>query len=658
VKRIAILLAALVAAGTSVIAAATSFIPADVIRNAVVSEISAATGLTLRLRGPVSVSMFPAPAVVFSDVALSGGELSSGAVSDRTLGAPDAGEASLTAGTLTVNLRLMPMLAQRVEIADISLVRPRIDVTVYPDGRTSWSPLVNNLAQALKPGAEQALSFSEIAIRDGVIALHVPDQGIDETAEGVELSLAWPAVARSFAATGHFIWHQQVVDASLVIANFPGALEGNDSGLKLRASAGPLKAAFDGVMSYRPSLKIDGVLAADATSLREAFKWGGGRALPAGGLGLFAIKARATVTGRAISLSDLNVELDGNAAEGALSYATTGRQSFQGTLAVESLDLNPYVSAFQLIADNTRDWDRRSLMLEWFNGWEADVRLSAARVRLPHAELGRTAIAANMRAGRLVLTIGEAQAFDGVVTGAIAIARSEAGADFSSQMQFSGVNLQNCLDQLFDIDQLSGSGSLAFSIASSGRSVKELAGNLNGTVHVAATDGGLSGLNVEQVMRRLQRSPLSGGGDLRNGRTPFDRLNIGLRIVQGLATIDDVALEGPNVRLAVTGTTSIPEREFNLAGTANLISDTSNATPLFALPFTVKGQWTSPSIAPDTRVLMEKSPLVRSPADAQGRNQERHLEPRQDRNQDQATRDDVQDAVNRSAKPAAPPRAQ
>jgi AsmA protein len=654
VKRIALLLAALVAAGTSVIAATTSFIPADVVRNAVVSEIRAATGLTPRLRGPVSVSMFPAPTVVFSDVALSSGERSDKTISNGTSGAPDAGEAPLMAGSLTVNLRLMPMLARRVEIADISLVRPRIDVTVYADGRTSWSPLVDNLAQALKPDTERALSFSEIAIRDGVIALHVPDRGIDETVEGVELSLAWPAITRSFAATGHFIWHERLVDASVAIADFPGALAGDDSGLRFRASAGQLKAAFDGVMSYRPSLKIDGTLAADAASLREALKWGGGHALPAGGLGLFAIKARATVTGRAISLSDLNVELDGNVAEGVLSYATTGRQSFQGTLAVESLDLNPYVSTFQLIADNTRDWDRRALMLDWFNGWEADVRLSAARVQLPHAELGRTAIAANMRAGRLVVTVGEAQAFDGVATGAITIGRSEAGADFSSQMQFSGVNLQNCLDHLFDIDRLSGSGSLALSVASSGRSVKELAGNLNGTVHVAATEGGLSGLNVEQVMRRLQRSPLSAGGDLRAGRTPFDRLNIGLRIVKGLATIDDVALEGPNIRLAVTGTSSIPEREFNLAGTANLISDAADVTPLFALPFTVKGQWTSPSIVPDTRQFTEKSPVVRSLLDAQ----ERNLGRRQDKNQDKTTRDDVQDAVNRFIKPGAPLRAQ
>jgi AsmA protein len=626
VKRIAIFLTTLVAAGTSVIAAATIVIPADTIRDAVESEISAATGLHALLRGPVSVSMFPVPTVAFSDV---------------ELGDPAAGETPLTAGQLNVNLRLMPLLARRVEIADVSLVRPRIVVTAYSDGRTNWSPLINVLARALKPGVkhdEQALSFSEIAITKGVISLHVPEQGIDETMEGVELSLAWPTIARSFAATGHFTWHHEIVDASLTIANFPGALAGDDSGLKFRASAGPLKAAFDGVMSYRPSLKIDGTLAADAASLRKALLWSGGHSLPAGGLGQFALKAHATVTGRAISLSDLNVELDGNVAEGVLSYATTGRRSFQGTLAVESLDLTPYVSTFRLIADNTRDWDHRSLVPEWFNGWEADVRLSAARVQLPHAELGRTAVATNMRSGRLVVTVGESQAFDGVVTGTIAVARSEAGADFNSQMQFSGVNLQHCLGQLFGIDQLDGVGSLGFSVTSSGRSVRDLAGNLNGAVHIAATQGGLNGLNVEQVMRRLQRSPLSGRGDLRSGRTPFDKLNVGVRIVQGLATIDDVAVEGPNVRLAVTGTTSIPEREFDLAGTAHLIGAASDATPLFELPFTVRGQWASPSIIPDTRTLFERSPAVRSLIDSQ----------------DKSARDNMQDAVNRLIKSVAP----
>lgn len=586
------------------------------------------TGFGLVPRGPVAVTLFPRPAIVFSGVALQG---------------PDGGEPELAADEVAVSLRLLPLvMRRRAEIAGISLVRPRISVVVGQDGRTNWSQLIDALPRGLKPDGPggQALSLSEIAIRNGVVALRIPDRGVDETLDGVELALAWPAFTESFAATGRFDWHHETVEASLAVANFPGTLAGEDSGLKFRARSGPARVAFDGVLSYRPTLKLDGTLAGDAASLRRALLWGGGRSLPANGLGPFALRAHAVATSRAIALSDLNVELDGNVAEGALSYAVTGRQSFQGTLAVESLDLTPYVSTLRLIADNARGWDRRSLMLAWFNGWEADVRLSAARVRLANAELGRTAVAASMRSGRFVVTVGESQAYDGVVTGSIAVGRSQEGADFSSRMQFSGVNLQGCLGQAFGINQLEGTGNLEFDVASHGHNVQELAGNLNGTLQIAATDGGLNGVNVEQMMRRLQRSPLqAAAADVGAGRTPFDKLNIGLRVVQGLATIDDVALSGPSVRLAVTGTTSIPDRELNLAGTAHLISARSDAAPLFELPFTVRGQWASPSIVPDTRTLIENSPAVRALIDTKERTR---------------ARDETQDAVNRLINSFAP----
>jgi AsmA protein len=629
VKRIAILIAAMVAAGISVIAAATFVIPVDAVRKAVESQIRAVTGLDPVPRGPVSVSMFPAPTVEFSDVAFGG---------------PAADETTFAVEQLTVNLRPMPFLIGHIEIADILLTKPHIAMTVYPDGHTNWSPLIDILARALKPNAkrhERVLSFSEIRIKDGVVAVRVPGRDVQETLEGVELSLAWPSIAKSFAATGHFIWHNETVDASLAIANFPRALAGDDSGLKFRVNAGPLKAAFDGAMSYEPSLKIDGTLAADATSLREALRWRGDRSLPEGGLGRFALKAHAALNGRTIALSNLNAELDGNVAEGVLSYATTGRQILQGTLAVERLDLSPYVSAFRFIADNTRDWDRRSLLLDWFSGWDVDLRLSAARVQFARAELGRTAVAANMRSGRLLVTVGESQAFDGLITGTIAIAKSESGTEFSSQMQFSNVDLEKCLGELFSIHRLEGSGNLGFSVDSTGHNVQELADNLNGTVQITANQGALNGWNVEQMMRRLQRSPLSANGDFRNGRTPFDKLNIGLGIAHGLATIEDVMLEGPSVRLALTGTTSIPQREFDLSGTANLIGSATSDANVFELPFTVRGQWESPSIMPDTRTLLRRSPATGPLLDAI---------------QDKKTRDAVQDALNRLPGFAAPPR--
>ena len=595
VKRFAIFVAVVAAAGVAAVAVAPSVVPVDTVRDAVTNEIRAVTGLDPVLRGPISIRMFPAGTVSFANV---------------VLGESRSGEPAFATEELTANLRLTPLLAGRIEIADITLTRPRIAIAVDADGRTNWSPLVDTLARALSPNAprdEQVLSFSEIRIDDGVIAISNPSRNVDETIKGVELSLAWPSIAKSFAATGHFFWHDEKVDASIAIADFPAALAGENSGLKFRLTGAPLKAAFDGVLSNDPTLKIDGTLAADAASLRDALHWSGDSSLPAGGLGRFALKAHAAITGGTVALSRLNVELDGNVAEGVLSYTTSGRKMLQGTLAVEKLDLRPYVTTLRLIADNSREWDQRAFALDWFNGWDADLRLSAAAVQFTHADLGRTAIAASMRSGRLEITVGELQSFNGVITGTIAVAKSETGADVKSDMHFTGVDLEKCFSELFGLHRLEGSGNLSFAVESSGANVQDLTRNLNGTVQINAKSGALTGLSIDQLMRRLQRSPLSGNGDFRNGRTPFDKLNVDLRINQGLANAEDVHFDGPNVRFNVTGTTSIPTRELDLSGTANLISNSTDPNASFELPFVVHGPWDFPLIMPDPQTLIRRS---------------------------------------------------
>jgi len=612
VKRFGILIALVVAASIAVIAVASVVVPVDAVRTAVTSEIQAVTGIEPELRGAVSVRMFPAATVHFSDV---------------VLGAHDTGAPAFAAEELTANLRLIPLLTGHIEIADIVLTRPRIDVTFESDGRTNWSSLIDTLARALKPDAsrdDRLLSFSEIRIDNGVVAIHVPDRGADETLQAVELSLAWPSIAKSFAATGHFTWHDENVDANIAVADFPAALAGDTSGVKLRLASGPLKLAFDGTFSGAPSLKMDGTFAADSVSLREALRWVGDKALPpGGGLGRFALKAHAALNSGAIALSSANIELDGNVAEGALIYATAGRQVLQGTLAVEKLDLSPYSSVLRLVADRSDGWDATPLAPEWLNGWDADLRLSAARVHFTRADLGRTAIAATVRAGRLDVTVAESQSYNGRITGNFTVANSETASQFKAQMQFADVDLEKCLSDLFGIRNLSGTGTLGFSMETAGTNVEEFVGNLNGAVQVTATKGALTGLNVEQLLRRLQRSPLSNNGDYRSGRTPFDKLNIGLRVVQGIATAEDVHFNGPSVGFTVTGTASIAARDLDLSGTANLIAPASDPKGSFELPFVVQGPWGSPLIMPDPQTLIHRSeataPLIDALKDRQTR---------------------------------------
>ncbi len=116
------------------------------------------------------------------------------------------------------------------------------------------------------------------------------------------------------------------------------------------------------------------------------------------------------MVGGNIALSNLNIELDGNVAEGVLTYATGGRRTLQGTLAVDTLDLTPYASAMRLLAADARAWNRMPIALDWFDDIDVDLRVSAARVIAAQSRLGRTAVAATLSNRRLVVTVGESQA--------------------------------------------------------------------------------------------------------------------------------------------------------------------------------------------------------------------------------------------------------
>jgi AsmA protein len=596
-KRLGIAIAAVVVASFAALGAMALLIPTDTVREATKAEIRNVTGLDLVLRGDVAVSLFPTGSVSFGNV---------------TLG--DDSKPVLAADRLTARLRFFPLFAGRVEIADVSLVHPRINVTFDHDGHSNWAGLVDALARALGPKANRpvnASSFTEIRITQGTITLDDAARGIAETFRDVELALAWPSISKSFAATGHFVWHDEPIESSITLTDFAAALAGDRSGLKVRLTGAPVKFAFEGNWSTQPTLKIEGTLAADSPSLRDTFRWAGLKQLSGGAFGRFALKAKTNVSGGTIALSTVNVELDGNVAEGVLAFATDGRQTLQGTLAADELDLTPYLATIRLLTNNDRDWNRVPLVIDGLTGADLDLRLSAAHITLGRAKLGRTAVAANLRGGKLLVTIGESQAFGGMLKGSLALAASDAGAEFKSQLQFVDVDLEKCLGDIFQFRRLDGRGDIAVAIDATGNSVLAMTRTLNGTASLNGRQGSLVGWNVEQLLRRLERRPLSGTGDFRNGKTPFEKLTAEFKIVDGVATVETVNLEGSKVRLGLAGSASIPTRDFDLHGVAALASTTAaDAPPAFELPFVVQGPWDDPILLPDTQALIQRSPVA------------------------------------------------
>jgi AsmA protein len=589
-KRFAIAAGAIIAALFVTLMVFPFFVPAATVRDAVKMEIRTVTGLEPTFGGNVSVSLFPHPSVSFHDVLL-GDNASSDPV--------------ITANELTARLSYFPLLAGRIEIADLALNKPTINITLLSGGRSNWSHLGVALAHALEPNPSRSASFSEIGIHDGTIAIYDSSKRLTQQLDDVEFQVAWPLISRTFAANGQFTWRDQPVDASLTLSDFQAALAGQRSGVKLRLSSAPLNLAFDGAASKQPTLKMEGTLNLDSPTLREALSWAGNSRVPFGGFGRFALRAQSDIANGVVSLTNVNFELDGNRAEGVLSLATDDHRGIQGTLASDTVDLTPYVLGTRLMPANVRAWDRLPIALDGLSDFNVDLRLSTASIKVGGVQLGRTAVATNVRDGKLNVNIVESQSFGGVAAGSFGLGSAKGGVEATSHLRFENVDLAACLGQIFGVHKLEGRGTLAVDVAGSGASVWALTRTLSGTVSLNAHDGTLDGINVEQVLRRLEKRPLSGGPDLHAGQTPFDQMVLSAKIEQGMVSITDLHLNGPAARLAVTGQASIPARDLDLEGKATLISsETANE---FELPFTVDGSWDDPKILPDASILIRRS---------------------------------------------------
>jgi AsmA protein len=144
-------------------------------------------------------------------------------------------------------------------------------------------------------------------------------------------------------------------------------------------------------------------------------------------------------------------------------------------------------------------------------------------------------------------------------------------------------------------------------LEASGSSPFGLAQSLDGTATVIGHDGAITGFNVEQLLKRLERRPLSGAGNFRSGATPFSNLVMQLKFTGGVATAQDFRVEGPTSKLTVTGTASVPSREYDLKGVASL-NPAANGSGGFELPFVIQGPWDDPLIFPDPESLIRRSP--------------------------------------------------
>ena len=596
IKRVMIIAGAAALAIAGALMLVPMMLPAESVRRTVVAELSQRLGMPVTIQGDVAVSVLPQLAVRLGDV--------------RFGVADPAGEPPARADAVVGALRLFPLLTGAVSISDYTVHRPRIAVRVAADGASNWDRAFERLREAIR---RRQAGVTDFRIVEGEAVVDDAKSGQRVDIRAIDVAVSWPGIDRQANVSGKLTANGEPLEINAVIARPQALFVAEPTGLKMRFASAPVRGGFEGTVTNGDTVTAAGALTLEGASLRSLLRWLGQNPGIGPSFGPYALKGQAEMLPNSLAFTKVNAELDGNVADGALTISFEGtRPLVRGTLDAGRVVATTYVRDLHMTPDGGQGWSRRPIDLSAVASTDLDLRVSARELVVGSAHFGRSAAAVTARNGRLTVTLGEAQAYGGVLSGALVVSPAGPDMDVRASLNVQRAQLGLGLGEWFGFRRLDGTANVQIGIEARGDSMATLTRTANGQASLTAIEGAVHGFNAEAILRRLERRPLSvAGADARSGRTPYERIAATVRIVGGVATTTDMVLDGQVVRVNVEGTAQIPSRELDMRGIATLKRTPAAAARPgegnFELPFVVQGSWDDPFILPDPQILIRRS---------------------------------------------------
>jgi AsmA protein len=135
------------------------------------------------------------------------------------------------------------------------------------------------------------------------------------------------------------------------------------------------------------------------------------------------------------------------------------------------------------------------------------------------------------------------------------------------------------MKDLADKDLLDGRGNVALDVSSRGDSIAAMKKALGGTASLSLKDGAIKGINLAQSLRDIEgklgakqdATQQARAGD----KTDFSELTASLRIANGVARNDDLAMKSPFLRLAGAGDIDIGAGQMNYVAKASVVANSA-----------------------------------------------------------------------------------
>ncbi len=211
-------------------------------------------------------------------------------------------------------------------------------------------------------------------------------------------------------------------------------------------------------------------------------------------------------------------------------------------------------------------------------GHDVNGALRIGSLQVSKLKLAKLNAKIRLAGGRLEVSPLTMNLYEGSASGSLSL--NAAGNQAGLKQNLTGISINPLMKDLADKDLLEGRGNVALDVTSQGGSVAAMKKALAGTASLSLKDGAIKGINLAQTMRDIKAKlgALQGKAEgatqkARAGdKTDFSELTASLKIANGVARNDDLAMKSPFLRLAGAGDIDIGAGQMNYLAKATLVN--------------------------------------------------------------------------------------
>ncbi|HTJ99167.1 MAG TPA: AsmA family protein [Bordetella sp.] len=214
-------------------------------------------------------------------------------------------------------------------------------------------------------------------------------------------------------------------------------------------------------------------------------------------------------------------------------------------------------------------------------GPTAQGTIKAGRIVARGVSMQNLSATVKLAQGKLDVSPLAANLYNGKLAGAVSLDAAHDNA-ISTRFTLDGVAVGPLLADLTKRSSLTGVGSVAANLTTSGRQSLAMRDNLAGTVQLRVRDGAIKGFDVARALRDLKQALLGGKGNAPTDvpadstrETTFSRMDADLTLAAGVATIKRLDVASPVIHVS-QGSPAVIDLP---KGTLNVVANVKIADP-------------------------------------------------------------------------------